>query len=207
MSDYIISEFISGLRRDSYASNCFIYTNNNDIIPVIKINFKQDEIVGNDFFNSINIRIKIDSIVRYDTTPDSNSFYKENERQFKIIRDACESDNLKLDPNFIYKDIPLYQKIISLHLSKQYNDISITELKNFWKIKINQNCDKFLGYVDSELSTCTIDMYKKELLVIKDDLLFIKSHKDLNSLETKDKVCSYWPSILSPSPNFIKPQD
>ena len=207
MSNYDISNYINVLRSDSYATNCFVYTKNNDIIPIIKINFRDDEIIGLDFFNDLNIRIKIDSIFRYDCVPETNSFYKESKRQFDVIKDACEIDNLKLNPDLIYKDVPLYQKIISLHLSKRYSDASISELKTLWKTKINQNCDKFLEYVDVELATCSSDLYKNELLIIKENLSNIKSNKELNSFKTKDKICSYWPDILLPAPSFIKPQE
>jgi hypothetical protein len=206
MLDVATSNYIYQLRTDSYANKLFIYTNKNDIIPIIKVNVRGDEITGKDFINSLNISIKIDSIVRYDCISDEDSFIIEHNREHKILKDICDVDNLNFNLEFIYKDIPLHERIISLYLSKIYSDISLSELKKFWKLKITESCDKFIEYVNSELSTCSNDSYQFELNQIKDNLITIKSHQELNSFKSKDKVCTYWPSIILPAPSFVKPK-
>ena len=205
MADSIDLEFINDLRRDSYNKNCLVYTNNNDIIPITQIGIRGDEIIGQDYMTSIIIKIKINSIIRYDRLDIQDTFFKYHESQLKIIKDVCSSDNLKLDPTYIYKNIPLHEKLISLYISKQYSDITILELKKLWEIKLTHSCDKFILYVDTELSTCSNDLYKTELSTIKESLLEIKTHKLLNSFESKDEICSYWPSIILPAPSFVKP--
>ena len=204
MTDSIDLEFINDLRRDSYNKNCLVYTNNNDIIPIMQIGIRGDEIIGQDYMASIIITIKINSIIRYDCLDIRDTFFKYYESQIKTIKDVCSSDNLKLDPTYIYKNIPLHEKLISLYISKQYSDITISELKRLWEIKLTHSCDKFLEYVDSELSTCTIELYKKELLEIKKQLEEIKQFNVLNSLQSKEDVCSYWPSIIYPAPAFVE---
>jgi hypothetical protein len=115
-------------------------------------------------------------------------------------------ENLNLNESFLYKNLQIHEKTISLILNKQFNDISLSELKQLWISNIEIYCNKFENYIDKELNESANDLYNTELLSIKLDLKNLKKHKDINKLKTKEALFEYWPQILMPAPSFVKIQ-
>lgn len=161
--------------------------------------------VIHDFINNKPVSILHEDILYY-----YNFFNKTHKEyvsylnHYKNIKDIAKVENLNLSDNFLYKDLPLSKKIISLYLNKNYDDLTLKELTDFWKIKIIEYCAKFESYIENEFKFSDNELYRSELLKIKESLELLKKFEELNKFKVKEELISYWPTILMPCPSFVE---
>ena len=188
----------------SIKNQCFIVTKQNDIIPAINCKINGLNLVMYDFLNDKKVSIPHESISYYfNYTDETNKEYFSYKNHYKTLQDISKVENIKLTNKFLYKDISLNKKIISLYLDMHFDEIPIENLKQFWKDKISEYCDKFELYIDNEFKFTDNDLYKSELSKIKKGITTLKKFKELNVLETKEEVTKYWPTLLMPCPSFV----
>jgi hypothetical protein len=188
---------------------CFVENYNNDAIPMKHCNYDDAKnpvyLIGEDFLNSNKeVSIKLEDIKAYmHVESEDHKLYKRFALHFKTLRDVCIVEKLELDNPFLYKRIPINQKIISYILNKNYNEICLKELKDLWISYIEKFCISFESYIESELFESSNDLYKTELLKIKKDLKEIKKFKEIKAFKNKEELCKFWPALLMPSPSFV----
>ena len=116
----------------------------------------------------------------------------------------CIAENITINVEFLYDNVPIHEKLISMTLGKKFPNISLQELKDFWKNNITKYCLKFEDYIEKELNESPInDVFKRELLLIKNEILDIKQFKVLNKISSKEWLVAYWPALLAPAPIFV----
>lgn len=199
---------VNNLILDSKKGFCFVENHDNDAIPMINCHyddkFNPIYLHGTDFLNNKDVCIKIEDIKAYmHVDSEDHKLCKRFALHFKKLQDVCIVENLTLENVFLYKRISINEKIISYILNKNYNDISLEELKNLWISYIEKYCIKFESYIDSELTESSNDLYKTELLTIKEDLKNIKKHKEIKKIKNKEDLCKYWPTLLMPAPSIV----
>jgi hypothetical protein len=188
----------------SIQNKCFIVTNNNDIIPAINCKINGSNMVMYDFLHNKKVSIPHESIIYYfNYTDENNKEYISYKTHHKTLQDIAKVENITLSNKFLYKDIPLNKKIISLYLDINYDDITIEILKEFWKTKISEYCNKFELYIDNEFKFTDNDLYRSELTKIKKSINTLRKFKELNQLKTKEEIIKYWPALLMPCPSFV----
>lgn len=199
---------LNDLISDSKNGFCFVENHNNDAIPMIDCyyddKFNPVYIHGKDFLNNKDASIKIEDIKAYmHVESQDHKLCKRFALHFKTLRDVCIVEKLELDNTFLYKRIPVNKKIISYILNKNYNDISLQELKDLWISYIDKYCFNFESYIDTELLDSTNDLYKTELNKIKKDLKDIKKYKEIKKFKDSEELCKFWPTLLMPAPSFV----
>lgn len=196
---------ISEVVNFSKNKEIFLVSTKNEFIPSTNCKINGKNIVGYDFFNNKTVSLNVENFNYYFYYTDKNSNeYLSLKNHHKTIQDIAKSENLILDDIFIYKNIPIQEKIISIYLNTHYDELSLLNLKEFWKSKIKQYCDKFNSYIESEFSETNNDLYKNELSTIKNNLDEIQNFKTIDEINYKEELLHYWPQILMPSPSFVK---
>ena len=200
---------IRELILDSKNKFCFVENYNNDVIPMKHCNYDDAinpvYLIGEDFLNSNKeVSIKLEDIKAYmHVESEDHTLYKRFALHFKKLKDVCAVEKLSLYSPFLYKRIPIYQKIISFILNKDFDELSINDLKNLWKSYIIKYCESFENYIDSELIENTNEFYKEELLKIKEELKEIGKFKEIKAFKNKEDIINFWPTMLMPAPSFV----
>lgn len=194
---------------DSKQGFCFVETNTNDKIPFKDcelVEMGQTHLEGRDFINNVVNRIPIASITSTTTvgTLDNNLIKKETDNFFKI-KEMSKAENIPINTDLFYKNVSIHQKIISMLLNKSYEEISLDELKELWRTHINKYCNTFQEHIESELKEDTNELYRNELQQILAELRVIKCFEEINMIEAKEQLLSFWPTLLMPSPCFVAP--
>jgi len=190
---------------ESQTKYCFIETND-EIIPIKDCVEIGENICGFDFYNNIQVSVNKQCIHSVYHLERKNLMFENYQTLFNNISDHLTVHNIKIEDcrDFLYKKIPTSQKIVSILLKKDINDITLDELKQFWKTHINEYCANFIVYIDTELNEISNDEYKKEMLSIKTQLKDIQAYKELDKIETKEALLKYWPVLLMPAPSFVE---
>lgn len=196
---------ISEVVNFSKNKEIFLVSTKNEFIPATNCRLNGENIVGYDFFNDKTISLNIENFNYYFYYSNkTNNEYLSLKNHHKTIQDITKSENLILNECFIYKNIPIQEKIISIYLNTDYNELSLSSLKEFWKSKIKQYCNKFNSYIESEFGETNNDLYKNELSTIKNSLDEIQNFKTIDEINSKEDLLCYWPQILMPAPSFVK---
>jgi hypothetical protein len=186
---------------------CFVETHINEIIPIKDCSTEEIESVlyvkGYDYINNRQHTFPASNIKIVTTTAGGTAFLRIQKENFTKITEMCEAENIPINPDMLYRDVPVYQKIISMLVNKKYEEISLNELKDLWKRYIEIHCTNFENYILAELSEDVNDLYKSELIAIRDQLSKIKQGTELDSIKTKEAITAYWPILLMPSPCFV----
>jgi len=199
---------LNDLISDSKKGLCFVENHDNDTIPMIDCYYDSKLnptlIHGTDFLNNKDAFIKIEDIKAYMyVKSQDHKLCKRFSLHFKALKDVCVVEKLSLDSEFLYKNIPINEKIICYILNKNYNDITLQELKELWISYIQKYCNNFESYIDTELFESTNDLYKTELSKIKEDLTDIKKFKEIKKFKIKEDLIKFWPTLLMPCPSFV----
>jgi hypothetical protein len=164
--------------------------------------------IGEDFINNIPIKILKQNVGGYfsiiDVDPYKNKMYLQIKQHFDKVKDSLIAEKVPLNSEFLYEELSPSQKILSTILNKKWEDITLSDLKHFWIVKINEYALKIREYIDSEISLADNENYKKELLIIKDELDLYNDEKYLESFQTKEELIKFWPRVLYPSPGFVE---
>lgn len=186
---------------------CFVETHTNETIPIKDCTVEQSEtetyVRGFDYINNRFHTFSAFNIKVITNTASDNTFFKLQKENFIKIAEMCEAENISINPDLLYVDLPVYQKVISMSFNKKYEEITLEELKGLWKFHIEKNCTCFENYILLELDVDVNPLYKSELLSIQAELSSLKQHAELNVIKTKERLTSYWPTILMPSPCFV----
>ena len=139
------SVVLSELVRFSKQGFCFVETHNNDSIPMKDVEVIETNedlfLKGLDSFNDITNTIFATSVKGFTGLDNPEHYIVEKAKYyFEDIRKFCTEENLQLNPEFLYKDVPIYEKVISLAMGKHYKDITVEELAQHWKTCIEKCC-------------------------------------------------------------------
>ena len=203
---------LDSLLEHSQHAFCLLETFAGDAIPVknCKVEEVNDTlfIEGYDFLNNrhnklMTLALKGFTYITDPTLPAATQIIN----HFKIVNEMCEAEEIEIDLNYYYKQIPIYQKIISMYSKTAYEDVTLNELKDIWKKYITKQCIAFESYIAIELTENTDnELYRQELEAIQSTLTLLKQHEEVSSFNTKEELVKYWPSLLMPSPCFVDAQ-
>lgn len=187
---------------------CFIDTYTDETIPINNCEVEETEdslwINGIDKLNSNHVRINAANIKVFTSVPNpEHTVVKKAKDDYTKVTEICSTDNIPINMDLFYKDVPVYQKVISMYLNKPYGDITFDELNALWKKYIEKHCLTFEEYIIAELEQATVDLYKEELLSLQSQLQILRQHEEMYGLRTKEDLTKYWPSILMPAPSFV----
>lgn len=188
---------------------CFVETNTNDIIPFQNSKKEEDEegeywVEGYDIFNNTHNKILASNIIIIKTFDSKdNTFFIHQKQMFNNLTELCAQQGKPMNKEFIYKNIPIHEKAVSLCLDKSYNEITFEELKQFWKDSIEKRCASLESDVISEFQNEDIESFKEEIDALKSLFFDIKKHQELNQFTSKEEIISFWPPLLAPSPIFV----
>lgn len=188
----------------------FLVLKDGGFVPMADMVKKGRYYRGTNTINNIPVKVLIEDIGGHfyidDEEPLSNNTYKYIFKQFQAAGDIYEAENLSTDGPFFYANLSVSQKVICALLDKQWDLITLEELKEFWKTRIQQACVKFEEYMESELVESKDNpQFIEELNLLKNQINDeVKSFKELEEFETKEQVCRFWPTILMPAPGFVE---
>ena len=195
---------IKTLVIESQTKCCFIETDK-EMIPIKECVDTGDNIQGIDYYNNIPVSISKDQIHSIYYLTDENLMFEAYQTEFNTVSDHLVVHDINIQDcrEFLYKKATLPQKVISILLKKDFNDITIDELKALWKQYIKEYCDKFNAYIESELDDTNNAEYKIEMTNLKEQLKEIQTYQEIENFEDKHELIKFWPTLLMPAPGFV----
>lgn len=197
---------------------CFVDTHDNSSIPINDCDTEETEeglwVTGTDKISNREVKILASSIKGFTnfTNPlnasgEEHYIIRKTKSEYETIKKECDLDGVELNLDIFYQDIPTHEKTISMHLNKRYDQVSLDELKTFWKSCIEKRCSVIENEIISELESEAEgqEIQTEELDTIKNIFNNIKSHEEILGINTKEELLSFWPAILTPAPRFVKP--
>ena len=177
-------------------------------IPATNISTEGTFFVGTDYMNNIPFKLAFEDLGGYlyldSENPETTTQYIGFKQNFKLLRESLKTEDIPFINSYLYHNLSNEQKVLCASLNKNWEEITLLELKEFWKNKINQYCIKFEQYIDNELNeTKENDSFIEELISIKNLIKNIKKMEEIEEFKTIESLCSFWPVLLMPAPGFV----
>jgi hypothetical protein len=198
------------LIRFSKEGVCFVETHSNDTIPMRNVVTEEVGeklwLRGLDAFNDWENQVEATTISGFTGLDNpSNPMVGIVKNDYDNLKELCLEENLEVKKEYFYKNLPVYQRAISLCLDKHYETLTLNELKEFWKQSVEKYCFAFETHITSELQDESAKLHEDELQAIRDMFSAIRQHEEISSFNTKEELLSFWPVLLMPAPLFVKP--